>query len=319
MNEKLNNYFLGKLSVEEKKELFEELETNEELKEDFARMQNTLLLTELLPKDDDEEYTNCKLNELQARQRSRKLRLYALRIFKYASCIALTIMLTWWLTTENSINQTENSFTRVDVPKGQRIHLTLPDGSEAWLSSLSELDIPTGFMKDHRKVKLNGEGYFIVAKDARPFIVETGKYNVCVHGTTFNVFAYEQSERFEVNLIEGKVTVELPEQQGEGISLSPAEKIYLENGTLIKAPSEYTSSEYLNEGIYIIEDESLAEVLERLELWYGVRFIIDKVQTEKIISGKFRQSDRLETILDAISSTGVFSYELLNQREIKIK
>ncbi|MDE5710242.1 MAG: FecR domain-containing protein [Bacteroides sp.] len=77
------------------------------------------------------------------------------------------------------------------VPAGQRAELMLADGTKVWLNSRSSLTFPGSFDGDTRQVKLDGEGYFDVAKHAeRPFIVETNKYNVRVLGTEFNVKAY---------------------------------------------------------------------------------------------------------------------------------
>ena len=61
------------------------------------------------------------------------------------------------------------------------------------------------------------------------------------------------------------------------------------------------------------------EVLERLEQWYDIHFTVDDPSLlSKIISGKFRQSDQIETILKAISRADLFEYKILSQREITI-
>lgn len=73
----------------------------------------------------------------------------------------------------------------------QRAELMLSDGTKVWLNSLSTLTFPGHFNGDIRNVKLDGEGYFAVTKNAKqPFIVETNKCNVKVLGTEFNVMAY---------------------------------------------------------------------------------------------------------------------------------
>ena len=46
--------------------------------------------------------------------------------------------------------------------------------------------------------------------------------------------------------------------------------------------------------------------------------IDDPSLLSKIISGKFRQSDQIETILKAISRADLFEYKILSQREITI-
>ena len=53
MNEKWNQYFFGEPTEEEKRELFQELEKNEDMKREFAEMQNIVGLSGLLPREDD--------------------------------------------------------------------------------------------------------------------------------------------------------------------------------------------------------------------------------------------------------------------------
>lgn len=65
------------------------------------------------------------------------------------------------------------------------------------------------FGAEERRVVLEGEGYFEVAKDAkRPFIVVTKKgLDVRVLGTSFNVTAYEDTGEVIATLVEGSVEV----------------------------------------------------------------------------------------------------------------
>ena len=200
------------------------------------------------------------------------------------------------------------------------MHLTLPDGSEAWLSSLSTLKWPSVFSSDARTVVLDGEGFFTVTKDAsRPFTVQTQKYDVRVLGTEFNVYAYGNSQKFETDLLSGKVQVISAEYPEETITLMPNEKVSLVEGKLMKSVSHFEGKEYREQGIYDFEEKPLGEVLERLEQWYDVSFVVDNPSLlDKIISGKFRQSDQIETILKAISRAGLFEYKIISLREITI-
>ena len=200
------------------------------------------------------------------------------------------------------------------------VHLTLPDGSEAWLSSLSTLKWPSVFSSDARTVELDGEGFFTVTKDAsRPFTVQTQKYDVRVLGTEFNVYAYSNSEKFETDLLSGKVRVSSTGFPEESVNLLPDEKVSLVDGKLVKSSSHFGGKEYREQGIYDFEELPLGEVLERLEQWYDIHFTVDDSSLlSKIISGKFRQSDQIETILKAISRADLFEYKILSQREIMI-
>ena len=57
-------------------------------------------------------------------------------------------------------------------------------------------------------MKLSGEGYFEVKKDAKKkFIVNTEYMDVTVLGTKFNLYAYEDKNIVEMALVEGRVNV----------------------------------------------------------------------------------------------------------------
>ena len=211
MNEKWDQYFFGEPTEEEKRELFQELEKNEDMKREFAEMQNIVGLSGLLPREDDSLKGERNLEAMMNRQEKKLRRKRVLQIVRYTTSAAAMIALTWMLAWYMFVGSETPSYTEITVPKGQRVHLTLPDGSEAWLSSLSTLKWPSVFSSDARTVELDGEGFFTVTKDAsRPFTVQTQKYDVRVLGTEFNVYAYSNSEKFETDLLSGKVRVSSP-------------------------------------------------------------------------------------------------------------
>ncbi len=90
---------------------------------------------------------------------------------------------------DNATKKAENSpfvFNTISVPVGGQYQLILADGSHVWLNSASSLRFPAAFTAKDRKVALNGEAYFEVAKDAsKPFIVETGSMQVRVSRYAF--------------------------------------------------------------------------------------------------------------------------------------
>ena len=85
---------------------------------------------------------------------------------------------------------TEEAFNVITVPQGGEYKLILADGTQVWLNSGSSLKYPVAFVKDSRQVDLNGEAYFEVTKDSRPFIVRTFDMDIKVLGTSFNISAY---------------------------------------------------------------------------------------------------------------------------------
>ena len=100
------------------------------------------------------------------------------------------------------------AFTRY----GEKKQLLLPDGTQLQLNSCSYVRYPNRFNGDLRKVELEGEGYFKVARNEKqPFVVGTSRLDVCVLGTQFNVKSYKEDELVSVSVESGKVQVNLPE------------------------------------------------------------------------------------------------------------
>ncbi len=101
------------------------------------------------------------------------------------------------------------------APPGAHRAVTLPDGSTVELNSDSQLRYARSFQAwpfvraGKRAVTLQGEAFFDVARDQRPFVVETFNARVEVLGTAFNVRARQdlQAGETRVTLASGTVRV----------------------------------------------------------------------------------------------------------------
>lgn len=320
MNEQLDKYFLGELSDAEKVLLFDQIESDPDSKAEFIRMQNTVTVSKLAGQSKDDEWSGKKIKELETRINRKQTRRLYLNLAKYAAVIAILLVNVWLLTNKFIPEEKAPLYTQIKVPTGQRIYMTLQDGTEAWLSPRSVIKIPSEFSKDERSVELDGEGFFSVTKDAeRPFIVKTQDYNIKVFGTRFNVFAYTKSKRFETNLVEGSVQVINNNRPEEQIMLKPDEMVSLKNGILIKSTAAFNNEEYLKSGIFYFSNKKFSEILDYLTLWYKVKFDVkDSAQIDKYVSGKFRQSDDIERVLKALQGVHHFQYKIENNEEIQI-
>lgn len=320
MNEQLDKYFLGELSDAEKAELFDWIESDPDSKAEFIRMQNTVTVSQLAQQKDDNEWAGRRMKELETRINHKQSHRLYLNLAKYAAVITILLVNIWLLTDKFIPEEKVPLYTQIKVPTGQRIYMTLQDGTEAWLSPRSIIRIPSEFSKEERLVELDGEGFFAVTKDAkRPFIVKTQDYNIKVLGTRFNVFAYTKSERFETNLVEGSVQVINNNRPEEYMTLKPNEMVSLKNGMLIKSTAAFDNEEYLKSGIFYFSNKKFSEILDYLTLWYKVKFDIkESAQIDKYVSGKFRQSDDIERILKALQGVHHFQYKIENNEEIKL-
>lgn len=318
MDEQLNKYFTDELSVEEKNRLFDQINDNDDAKQEYARMQISVALSSMAHQEGDEAWSADKMKQLKAQVRIKRIRVLSLYALRYAAVIMVAILGTWFFTSEHTGNDAD--FTRIEVPAGQRVYVTLADGTEAWLSPRTKVKVPNRFNKDNRVVELDGEGYFSVTKDAqRPFIVKTQNYDIKVLGTKFNVFAYSESSRFEADLVEGSVQVYSRSNQEDNLILAPNEKAYLENNRLLKASHVFSNEEYLKNGIFSFTGVPFSEILNYLSLWYNVKFELKNASSlNHKVSGKFRQSDEVKDILKALQGVHRFNYRFMNESLIEI-
>ncbi|MDR1415641.1 MAG: FecR domain-containing protein [Odoribacteraceae bacterium] len=98
--------------------------------------------------------------------------------------------------------------------------VVLPDGSGVTLNVSSSLSYD-----GEREARLEGEAYFEVVKDDRPFVLTAGEVTITVLGTAFNVEAYPRG-RVKVTLHEGRVEVTRGEERrvmsaGEVLTIDP--------------------------------------------------------------------------------------------------
>lgn len=242
-------------------------------------------------------------------------RINSFRAFIYAgvaAAIALFLAVgNGWYQARQTRLDLESLNTTINVPIGQRIELTLQDGTRVCLNAGSSLEFPNVFSKHDRKVRLSGEAMFDVMPDADcPFVVETYGYDVQVYGTKFNVEADAASAEFSTALLQGSVKV-TDRASGAGFFLVPGEKAELVQGKLRRSPIT-NSDEYLwTEGIISLQCDSFTELLKRMEKAYDVHFII-QFDKEPVVRcrGKIRVSDGIEHALEIIKLGTDFNYEI---------
>lgn len=316
----LNKYFKGELSAEEKRVLFDKIDSDEAYKSEFIRMQNIMALTGVLPQKGDKQWSNRMKDDLDKKLRKKQTYRIIRNVSKYAAIFILVILNVWLFVGRNSEVPETTLYTTIKVPKGQRVNLTLEDGTEVWLSPRSVLKIPNRFDKDQRRVELDGEGFFSVSKDMqRHFIVQTKQHNIQVLGTEFNVFAYSESPQFTTNLIKGQVEVFDRNHPTESILLNPNERVSLVGDRLVKEATAFNGGELLKSGIFGFRNKPFGEILEHLSLWYDVKFDIKQnIQTDFIITGKFKQTDDIESVLKALQDVYFFKYKIVTDEIIEI-
>lgn len=210
------------------------------------------------------------------------------------------------------------SMQTVYAPIGQNARIILADGSKVWLNAGSNLQFPTRFDGNQRNVILEGEAFFEVEADkTKPFIVSTENYSIKALGTSFNVYAYKQSQKFETALLTGKVDV-ANRNTGQSLSLLPNNRAVLVKGRLTTSPIQDANYFSWKEGILFF-DEPLESVLEKLELYFDVKIKIENkhlFNIKQYCTGKFRTRDGLDHILKVLQATSHFSYQKNEEKNL---
>ena len=320
MNELIDKYFAGEMTDREKKDLFDRIETDETLKKEFLRMQNIVALTGILSRQDDPEVSRKGKQHFAKLLFRKRLKRTITVSLKYAAVFAVLIAGTFYVTKQYLSEEFGKNYTMITAPKGQRVKVDLPDGTVAWLSPCSSLRLSASFNESDRKVELDGATYFDVAKNPeKPFIVSAKGYRVRVLGTKFNISAYKNSAEFETDLVEGCVHIYDPADIRNEVFLQSKEKAVLWGDRLMKRESDFDNEEYLKNGIVSFLSEPFGRVLNSVALWNDVNFKIERsVNATQRISGKFRQSDSLESILKALQGAMTFKYKIVSEEEIII-
>lgn len=208
---------------------------------------------------------------------------------------------------DTTARQEENKYNRIEVPRGSKYWIVLPDGTRVWLNAATELKYPVAFHAKERRVYLKGEAYFEVAPDKnRPFYVETEEVKVRVLGTVFDVNTH-YTRGVRTVLVEGAVALEWGDQKE--IRMKPGELADFDRTTTEVTLKEVDVTSYISwkEGYFVFEDEPLEEIMHTLSLWYDKEFLfVGKRSRALHFSGHIKRYERIETILSAITDvTGV--------------
>lgn len=219
----------------------------------------------------------------------------------------------------------------------------LPDGSRVVLNAGSKLTYDAeALAKGERVVTLTGEGYFDVKASAEhPFIIKTGKVDVRVLGTTFNLKAYPNDRRVETYLISGKVEVAWQTKGEEAqIRLQPLERVVINlpaaeeaaSATMKRLPAvvpqpiavpgapevaEAPVPAWM-QGRLEFENVTFEQLANELERWYNVKIDVqnDKLKGE-VFSGAFNNKP-LPEVLQALQLTMQFQYRAQEGNQIEI-
>ena len=238
-------------------------------------------------------------------------------LIKIAAVVAITLGGSYFYY-QSSLEKELMAMQTITVPAGQRINITLVDGTNVWLNARTSLSYPVKFGKNNRQVVLDGEAYFDVTKDkSKPFIVQTNNYNVEVLGTQFDVNAYSETGEFETTLMSGSVKVASASDSTQKITLKPNNKVFLQDGKLhVTAVDDYNPYRW-KEGLICFKNETFTSIMKDFEKYYGLTIRVKNKNVFKYVyTGKFRQTDGIDYALRVLQKDIKFTYQRDDENQI---
>lgn len=212
---------------------------------------------------------------------------------------------------EGKFKTKRGGYHEVLVPRQKQMKLELTDGTVVYMNSVTRLRYPVQFGGDTREVYLDGEAYFDVAKDEEhPFVVHTNKTDVRVLGTEFNIMTYENEEKTEITLVNGAVTVKLPDTY---TTIKPGEQISIDNKLLCARVSKVDVNKFIawREGLYRFEEESLEHLLKYIERQYDISYFFENEKAKRLrFSGAFSSKSSVEEIFNILEQMTDVKFEM---------
>ena len=219
----------------------------------------------------------------------------------------------------DDINQDFVNEFKLIVPKGEKYHITMIDGTEVELNSSSSLSFRNTFHSVNRKVGLSGEAFFDVSHDeSRPFIVQSSNVQIEVLGTEFNVSNYEGNDFMQATLINGSIKV--INVIGEKVVIKPGEQatIYHNQHDINVQQADVQESVAWMAGRLIFNDDKFENLIPRLNQWYDLKFVLIGEKIKKMrFTGTLKKENDLIYFLQMLKYTKGISYEI-NDDQVKL-
>lgn len=203
-------------------------------------------------------------------------------------------------------------YNTLKTDRGNEFSMQLADGTRVWLNADSELRYPVQFTGNIRKVYLKGEAYFDVAHDEKKaFIVNSYNQEVKVYGTEFCINAYKQRE-IKTVLVTGSVGLRANPTSEES-KLKPGELglADVKAGTIEIKKVNIRPYIAWKDGDFVFENESLENIMLRLERWYNVKvFYMNEECKDFRFSGDMKRYSNVRSLLYYIQETSNAKFEI---------
>ena len=212
---------------------------------------------------------------------------------------------------------------RITTYKDKEFWVTLEDGTLVHLNNNSKLIFPEKF-GDRRDVILDGEAYFMVAKDkSRQFVVHTPQGDVKVYGTEFFINTGTDEKGIDRRPVAGEMdreadsysaqdlhttvilvngSVGFTSSDGKEVVMTPRQQLTAGKGSVSVNVVDTAPYVAWNTGLFVFKGSPLEYLMDVLSQWYGihhVEYASDSLRTIRF-TGNLKRYGNIDRILEAI-------------------
>lgn len=306
--------------------LFEKYLRNEASSEDIDRLISVLkedeainefFETELLsmssdmPKEIQERLFADIIDKINIDRSRRRVNINYKPILKWVAVLVLPLLSALFVyVAMNRGNVIGDNQVTVSASNGEKAEVVLSDGSKVWINSGSQITYDNSYNKKQRKVVLDGEAFFEVAKNENcPFIVVANDLEVEAMGTAFNINAYSDDSHMSSVLLDGKIKVNVLDKN---YILDANERVVLHKRANVVTRDTVNASDFTQwkNGRLYFRNNSFEEIANTLMRTFNVDI---KFESEALRNIRFTGTlgnSSIRNALDILSLTSAMRYEM---------
>lgn len=223
----------------------------------------------------------------------------------------------------------ESAFNTIKTPKGGQYMITLSDGTKVWLNAESSLKYPLHFSGNQRRVEIEGEGYFEVAKDAaKPFkVILKDSTEVEVLGTHFNIMSYGDEPTQKITLLEGSIKLTARSSQlaanssplashGSPLTaiLKPGDQAVLTHSSKLITLNSPDTDEVIGwkNGQFIFHNDPIADIMRQVKRWYDVE-VMYQIDSSEHFNATIARDQPVSKLLHYLEGTNRIHFKIQNR------
>ncbi len=202
-------------------------------------------------------------------------------------------------------------------PAGSQVKIILADSSVVTLNGNSRITLLKSFNSENRYLKLEGEAHFDVAKnDSLGFVVNAQGINIVALGTSFYVQAYPEEKSVEAVLLDGIIGVNRDDCADENYChiLKPNDKyVYTKSTGYEELSTSVITKPYeaWTYGELIFDNTPMAEIIRKLEHYYGVNIVVNDDQIYSYHLTATWNNKSISQIMELLKCSSPIVYEIV--------